>query len=155
MSRPETIKLRAEDTEDLAVIAACLQDAIACLAEMAYEPAERRFAFVVERFRWEDTSVPLTARATGLPAVKTGVHFETVRAVKLRGLDQRRRTTMLELLTVACTPAAHGVAISLVFAGGGEVRLEAERILCRMRDLEPPHPTRLRPRHPLDEEGGR
>ncbi len=54
MSKRETIKLRAEDTEDLAVIAACLQDAIACLAEMAYEPNERRFAFVVERFRWEE-----------------------------------------------------------------------------------------------------
>lgn len=153
MSKHETIKLRAEDTEDLAVIAACLQDAIACLGEMAYEPAERRFALVVERFRWEDTKAAWAARAAGLPAVKTGLHFETVSAVKLRGLDQRRRSDMLELLTVTAEPAGEGVAISLLFAGGGEVRLEAARILCRMRDLETPHMTRLRPRHRLDEEG--
>lgn len=99
--------------------------------------------------------MPLTARTTGLSAVKTGVRFETVRAVKLRGLDQRRRSAMLELLTVTSEPSDGGVAISLVFAGGGEVRLEAARILCRMMDLETPHRTRLRPRHPLDEEDGR
>lgn len=154
MTKPAIIKLRAEDTEDLAVIAACLQDAIACLAEMAYEPAERRFALVVERFRWEDTEAAWAARAAGLPAVKTGLHFETVTAVRLRGLDQRRRSEMLELLTLIGEPAGEGVAITLLFAGGGELRLEAERILCRMMDLESPHRTRLRPRHPLDEEGG-
>ena len=137
------------------MIAACLQDAIACLAEMAYEPANRRFALVIERFRWEDTKAAWAARAAGLPAVKTGLHFETVRAVRLRGLDQRRRSDMLELLTVTSEPAGEGITISLLFAGGGEVRLEAERILCRMMDLEPPHRTRLRPRHPLDEEAGR
>ncbi len=151
MIKRDPVKMRAEDTEDLAVIAACLQDAIACLGEMVYEPTAKRFALVVERFRWEDTAVPLKARATGLPAVKTGVHFETVSAVRLRGLDQRRRTDMLELLTVLSEPTNSGVAISLLFAGGGEVRLEAERISCRMMDLETPHPTKLRPRHPLDE----
>ena len=151
MTERDTTKLRAGDTEDLAVIAACLQDAIACLAEMAYEPAERRFALVVERFRWEDAKPTLSASASDLLAVKTGLHFETVSAVKLRGLDQRRRSDMLELLTVTSEPTGEGATISLLFAGGGEIRLDVARVSCRMMDLEAPHLTRLRPHHPLAE----
>jgi len=148
MTKADPIKLRAEDAEDLAVIAACLQDAIACLAEMAYEPDDRRFALVVERFCWEDRAAS-GERARGLPAAKAGLHFETVRSVKLRGIDQRRRGRVLELLTITSEPAGQGTAISLLFAGGAEIRLEAERVACRLMDLETPRPTRLRPSHPL------
>ncbi len=151
MTTSDVIKLRAEDTEDLAVIAACLQDAIACLAEMDYDPAAQRFALVVKRFRWEDKAA--TGAAAGLPVVKTGLHFETISGVKLRGLDQHRRSAMLELLTVTSEQSSVGITISLLFAGGGEIRLEAAHVLCRMMDLEAPHPTHLRPRHPLSEEG--
>lgn len=152
MTTSEVIKLRAEDTEDLAVIAACLQDAIACLAEMDYDPAAQRFALVVKRFRWEDKAAS-GAPAAGIPVVKSGLHFETISGVKLRGLDQHRRSAMLELLTVTSAPSDSDITISLLFAGGGEIRLEASRVLCRMTDLEAPHPTHLRPRHPLSEEG--
>ncbi|MBV5335567.1 DUF2948 family protein, partial [bacterium] len=51
MNKP--IKLRAEDEEDLAVISACLQDAILPVAEMCFERAARRFVLVANRFKWE------------------------------------------------------------------------------------------------------
>ena len=56
---------------------------------------------------------------------------------------------MLELLTITSEPAGKATAVSLLFAGGAEIRLEVERIACRLMDLEAPRKTKLRPSHPL------
>jgi hypothetical protein len=154
MIRAKTIKLRAEDAEDLAVIAACLQDAIASLGEMRFEPGEAIFALVVERFLWEELMTAAPSDTSGLHAVRTGLHFSNVRAVRMRGLDQRRQNEVLELLTITSEPGGEATTISLVFAGGGEIRLEVDRIRAWLRDLEAPHPTKLRPRHRVDNGAG-
>ena len=154
MTRPGAIKLRAEDAEDLAVVAACLQDAIASLGEMRFEPGEARFALVVERFLWEELMTAKPADTSGLHAVRTGLHFTDVRAVRMRGLDQRRPSEVLELLTITSEPRGEATTISLVFAGGGEIRLEVDRIRAWLSDLEAPHSTKLRPRHRVDDEAG-
>lgn len=149
-----TIKLRAEDEEDLAIIAACLQDAIASLAEMSYDRAERRFALVVERFLWEETTTKAgSSTGRGLRARRAGLHFEGVSAVRYRGIDRRKPTAILELLTILCDTRATPHTISLMFAGGAEVQLEADSLRCYMRDLDLPHRTKLRPTHRID--GGR
>ena len=51
-SDPE-LRLRAEDAEDLAVISACLQDALVSVRDLAYDRAARNFMLVANRFRWE------------------------------------------------------------------------------------------------------
>ncbi|MBM3483926.1 MAG: DUF2948 family protein [Alphaproteobacteria bacterium] len=148
------IKLRAEDEEDLAIIAACLQDALASLAEMSYDRAGRRFALVVKRFLWEEaTTKQGLPTGRGLRARRAGLHFEGVSAVRYRGRDRRQPTAILELLTVLCDTRATPNTISLMFAGGAEIKVEADSLRCYMRDLELPHRTRLRPSHRID--GGR
>jgi hypothetical protein len=155
MSPPVPIRLRAADAEDLAVIAACLQDAIASLAEMRYERAEQRFALVVERFLWEEA--PNRSAGAGLRARRCGLHFEGVRSVRVRGLDQQRPTQVLELLTVMWEESGERgergerCTVSLMFAGGGEIRLETSGLGCYLMDLDAPRRTRLRPRHGLAE----
>ena len=47
------LKIIARDAEDLAVVSACLQDALIPLNEMRYLPQERRFIMVANRFPWE------------------------------------------------------------------------------------------------------
>ena len=37
-----TLRLRAEDAEDLAVISACLQDALVAVRDLAYDPEARK-----------------------------------------------------------------------------------------------------------------
>ena len=49
----DILKLRGRDADDLEMIAAILQDALVPQAEMKYHPRERRFALMVNRFRWE------------------------------------------------------------------------------------------------------
>lgn len=152
MSGP--LKLRCEDAEDIVVLSSLLQDALVPLAELAWLPAERRFVFVAGRFIWEEcldvTLPPEQAKRDVYSRCNFGVTFETVTAVKSRGIDLADRGLILELLALKAETSAAGpaAAIELVFAGGASIRLEAERILAHGQDLGEPWPTRWRPRHP-------
>lgn len=140
-SEPERLKLRAIDEEDLAVLAAFLQDAIACVGEMAYLPEERRFALVVCRFRWEraikQNSEPVFER------VECAVTMEGVDEPKYRGFHLRERSRLMPILTVIWR---EGV-LEMTFGGGAALRLDAKRLDLRMEDFGPCWPTRNKPEH--------
>ena len=53
------LKLRAEDADDLAVLSACLQDALVPVRDLAYVPSQQIFVFVANRFRWESGLRPM------------------------------------------------------------------------------------------------
>ena len=59
----ERLRLRAVDAVDLSVIAACLQDALIPLAEMAYLADERRFMAAFTRFQRERLVDPTSPKA--------------------------------------------------------------------------------------------
>ena len=143
------LRMRAEDSDDLAVISACLQDAVVLVREMKYLPIERRFVMVFNRFRWEHVDDELNE--DGQPVyerVHCGICFENVTAVRQIGLDQRRTGQIASLLAIE---PAEG-RVDLVFAGGATVRLEVDRLLCHLEDIDEPWPTQWRPAHPLDDE---
>jgi hypothetical protein len=152
MTKP--IRLRAQDEDDLKVVSACLQDAIVPIGDMCYLPRERRFVMVANRFKWEeaDRSRPGPAADDDdlLPFERThcGLHVENVTGVKLRGIDLKDRSQILELLSLE--PYGGG-GIVLHFAGGGCIRLEGASWQCFMEDLGEPWPTGCKPCHPLEE----
>lgn len=140
------LKLAASGAEDIAVLSALLQDAVIPISEMTYLPAEARFAFVANRFRWED------ADGDKVPGriyerVRCGIAFDRVAAVRRQNLDQKERRQVLELLAME---AGDGY-VDLLFAGGATIRLDVERILCHAEDFGEPWPTQWRPEHPTDE----
>ena len=49
------LNIGALDPEDLSVISALTQDAVFPITEMRWQPRARRFALLINRFRWEDT----------------------------------------------------------------------------------------------------
>ena len=53
MTAEQPLKLIAEDPADLTVLAACLQDALVPVSDMAWLKDEGRFALAVNRFMWE------------------------------------------------------------------------------------------------------
>lgn len=135
------LKLRARDDEDLAVIAACLQDALVPIGDLTYLAEDRQFVGVLNRFRWE---VAEAARgADAYQRVLCGLRFDRVRRVRLRGVDRRDCGRLLQLLTIEASDRA----ITLVFAGGVAVRLEVEAVQCILEDLAEPWPTRWQPSH--------
>jgi hypothetical protein len=155
------LRLRAEDGDDIAVIAACLQDALVPVGDLAFLSEEGRFVGVFNRFCWETT-----ARQRGDPPpegadagfadderdqrVLCALCFEAVREVTRCGLDRRDPGRLLELLTIE---PADG-SVTLIFAEGVKIRLEVDRIRCLLRDLVEPWPTQWRPRHDQAADGG-
>jgi Protein of unknown function (DUF2948) len=140
------LKLRVDDSEDLAVVASCLQDAILPLADMRYLADQRRFVAVLNRFLWEKPPERIAGKDVyGRTLVLLSV--ETVASIQVRGIDQRRRDQIMELLTVQAVDRH----IELIFAGGGQIRLEVDGIRCVLEDLEEAWPTRWRPAHEVDE----
>jgi hypothetical protein len=147
-SRPgRRLRLRAEDDEDLAVIAAVLQDAVVRVGDLAFLPSRRQFVGLFTRFCWEAVS---PAEPDRFIRVRTGLYFDAVRAVRTRGVSQDRPDTMLSLLTLHAEPTAEGVALDFVFSGGGEIRVQAECIDAHLSDFGQSWYTRHRPSHSGD-----
>ncbi|MBV9815826.1 MAG: DUF2948 family protein [Alphaproteobacteria bacterium] len=140
------LKLRAEDTEDLAVISACLQDALVAVRDLAYVPEERSFLFVANRFRWEDGLRPAPGE-TPYQRVLCGITFSEVAAAAYSGFRRSDNGRILCLLAIR----AEDRAIHLEFSEGAAIRLGASRILCHAQDLGDPWPTPWLPRHDVDE----
>ena len=156
MSDIRALKLRAEDDEDLAAIAACLHGAIGCLNEMAYDREARRFAAILVRPLWEstakstaETAAPDSTIAANAPAelpalqdfpalkrMRTGLHFDHVNAVRYRRLDRRAPHALLHLISIVSAPLSERFGIILSFQGGGDVFLEVDKLSGQLRDLD-------------------
>ncbi|MEH3147775.1 MAG: DUF2948 family protein [Methylobacterium frigidaeris] len=142
----ELLKLAALDADDLAVISAHLQDALLRAGDLAYLPKERRFALVARRFDWSVPDGEAPRRRL------TGLHFERVLGVRARGIPRDQPDAVLSLLAVTFEPgeAPSGTA-TLVFAGGGAIRLDLECIEAAMRDLGPVWQAESRPHHAAED----
>jgi hypothetical protein len=140
----ELLRLVALDPEDLAVVSAHLQDALLRVDDMIYLPKERRFALQVRRFDWEAQSDAPQRRLTCM-------HFEHVTGVRVRGIDQARKDTVLNLLAISFEErdAPSGTA-TLIFAEGAAIQVELECVEMQMKDLGPVWEAEGRPSHDLD-----
>jgi DUF2948 family protein len=152
------LRLRAEDAEDLAVISACLQDALVSVRDLAYDRQARNFVLVANRFRWEGEGAREGAgEEEGGPFERTlcGVTFDEIDGVAYRGFQRTKEDRILALLSIrpsfGAGMGAKGGVIDLEFAAGATIRLSAAAIRCRARDFGEPWPTVWQPGHPLDE----
>jgi Protein of unknown function (DUF2948) len=143
------LKLRAEDADDLAVLSACLQDALVPVRDLAYVPAQKIFVFVANRFRWESGSRPAPGERQ---RILCAVTFSAVAGVSYRGFRRSDEDRILALLAIRAEAESVGAtAILLEFSGHAAIRLEVARIRCRAKDLGEPWPTPWHPRHDAEE----
>jgi len=162
------LKLRARDARDLETIAACVQDSMVALGDIKYLPRERRFALMLNRFRWEAAPAGAAAPVSSAQRGESGdvgfadqdeaeferIHavltFDRVRAVKRKRLEQAATDRILSLLTLRFD----GRYLLIAFAGGGAIRLDVDQLYCHLEDLGEPWPTVWRPQHTDDGPGG-
>ena len=146
------LRLRAVDPIDLSVVAAHLQDALAQVGGMAYQPGKRRFALMLNRFMWED----LDETAKGAKAdrnapyrrVRSALHFDGVLRVRHQGLKLGRKEAVAELSTLAFEMGSEPAGvIKMTFAGGGVMKLDVECLDAWLTDVSAPWPTPHRPGH--------
>jgi len=139
------LRLMAADAEDLGVLSACLQDAVAKLGDFAWLPDERRFAFVANRFLWECAG---KGRVGPFARVRSGAHFDDVKAARFQHLRTDARDAVVELLSIRFDESSDGAGeITLDFAGGGVVQLEVESVNAYLSDISDPWRTRAKPKH--------
>jgi hypothetical protein len=144
------LRLRAEDADDLAVISACLQDALVPVRDLFYDLGEGLFLAVVNRFRWESGFAPAVGEI-GHQRILCGLAFREVRNVSYRGFRRSEEDRILSLLAIRAEPGEDGLVILLEFSGGGTIRLDVALLSCHARDLGEPWPTPWRPSHDSSE----
>ena len=138
------VTLAIEDAEDLEIVSARLQDAVAHLKDLAWLPKTRRFAALFNRFKWEDKRRRADLRVRAL------LHFDDVLSVKSKGLKRGSPDAVVSLLAIRFTPKGGddpAGTVELVFAGGGSIRLEVECLSAGLTDVGGEWAARGRPDH--------
>lgn len=152
------LKLIAFDSEDLDILSAHLQDAVLKIGEMTYLKREQRFAVLLNRFDWSQAPVDGSKARNGRKPYqrrRAALRLERVRGARTQGLDLARKDGVLELLTLRFEPTAPenpSGTITLLFAGGGAIRLDVECVEAELRDLGAAWATKFRPVHPVSDE---
>jgi hypothetical protein len=143
------LKLMALDEDDLAVIAAHMQDAVFKVAEIEHDGPRRQFRVIANRFVWEKAS---RGWRKSFERRLSSLHFNRVLSVRSRGFDRSDRNRVLDLLTVQFFPdgqeGSPGGEIELICAGDASILLSVECIEAQLADLGPAWETPNRPRHP-------
>lgn len=146
------LRLLAMDAEDLQVISALTQDAVFPVTEMTWQPRRRRFALLLNRFRWEDRD-KAAARQRPAERVQSVLSFADVEKVQTQGVDRADRDVILSLLSVSFEPGADGTGrVHLTLAGDGAIALDVEALEVILEDVTRPYvaPSRHVPEHPED-----
>lgn len=134
--RERPLHLGALDPDDLQVIASLTQDAVFPITEMTWRAKERRFALLLNRFRWEDTG---RARH-GAERVQSLLVFDSVLRVASQGIDRSDPDLILSLLSIGFEPGEDGAGhVVLTLAGDGGIRLEVEALDVTLKDVTRPY----------------
>ncbi|MCE8007115.1 DUF2948 family protein [Aestuariivita sp.] len=130
------LHLGAMEEEDLKVLSSLVQDAIFPVTEMTWRPRERRFALLLNRFRWEDAG----RDRHGAERVQSVLAVDQVQRVASQGIDRSDRDLVLSLLSVAWEPAEEGAGhVLITLAGDGAIRLEVEALEVTLKDVTKPY----------------
>ncbi|MBE0414748.1 DUF2948 family protein [Yoonia sp.] len=148
--RAAPLRLRALDTDDLAVIAALVQDAVFPAVQMKWDRKARRFALLLNRFRWENAA-RAAQRGGGYERVQAVLAIEDVMRVQTQGIDKSDTDLVFSLLSIAFQSGNDGAGrIELTLAGDGMIALEVEALEVILRDVTRPYnaPSGKAPSHP-------
>ena len=138
------LKLYGRSAEDMHIISAYLQDAVAQLGDMAHLADEKRFIVLFNRFCWEREGAPMR--------VRSALQLANVVAIRQKKLNLGRRDGVVALLAIDFKPLMLPEGeIGLQFAGGGEIRLAVEACDAILEDITDPWFASSRPLHNLEE----
>ena len=140
----DLLKLIALDRDDVEIISTHLQDAVLKVADVRWQPGDKRLVVGVNRFDWEaahDDRPEYRRRRAAL-------RFDRVLSLKCRNLDPANPNAVLNLLAVEFVEKdPPGGVVTLVFSGGAALRLEVECLEAELAHLSPFSTTAACPDH--------
>ena len=133
------LHLVAQDADDMRVISTLVQDAVLPVTEISHDPKRRRFALLLNRFRWEDrTQAEAVGRA--YERVRSVLVVEDVLKVQSFGFDRADKDLVLSLLSIDFAPGEDGTGrLTLTLAGDGAIALDVEALELRLEDVTRPY----------------
>lgn len=136
------LRLLAHDAEDLGVLSAALQDAIAKIGDIRWDAQGRTLTIACNRFRWE-------ADGKSGERVRSALQFGDVTGVQGRNLRRDAKGAVVELLSIGFDPAEEAPAgiVTLTFAGGGDMRVSVDCLDVALADVSDPWATPRTPGH--------
>jgi hypothetical protein len=140
------LALRALDADDLRVISTLVQDAVFPVAEMTWDSRRRRFAVLLNRFRWEEADGRRPPER-----VQSLLVIDDALKVASQGIDRGAADLVVSLLALDWRAGADGTGrITLVLAGDGAVAVDVEVLEVTLKDVTQPYraPSGQTPRHP-------
>jgi len=143
------LNLGALDAEDLQILSTLAQDAVFPVSEMSWRTAERRFALLINRFRWEDVPAAKT-RGRAVERVQALMVVDNVLAVATQGIDRTDEDMILSVLSVQFVAGDDGAGeVLITLAGDDAVRLSVESLEVTLKDVTRPYaaPSRHVPDH--------
>jgi hypothetical protein len=140
----EPVKFVAFDRDDLEVVSTHLQDALVKVSDIIWRPHQKRLVIAVSRFDW----LAAQGNAGEMRRCRAALRFERVTSCKCRCVNPAGKDALLNLLAVEFseTDPPAGV-VSLIFSGGGALRLEVECLEAELADLGPSWPASACPIH--------
>jgi len=135
-----TLKLLARDGDDIQMVSAMLQDAIALACEMDYFPDKKSFVIGLQRFMWEERDMDPEAP---FKRVNCSIEVTGVEHVQLNAVNPRDPAALFDLLTLSLKDEF----LHFVFAGEGEIRLTLAEWQLRLRDEGEPWAVKFVPSH--------
>lgn len=131
------VRLRANTTDDLQVVAAMVQDALLVPADMKWDKQARTFTTRLNRFCHEVAGTPTR--------VSTGLQFGQVLSVQFKGQPGEKFCSLLSIQPA--NQDGGNTAIDLIFSGDYTIRITAEDIDAVLADISAPWAGKSTPKH--------
>ncbi len=130
------LKMMAQDSEDLHILSACLQDSLIPLDGLNYDSTKKCFHLFAHRYQWEQ-------EGDSPQRIASGISIENVESVQFSGFDPKSKDIQdLYLLTLR----HEAPYLYMLFSDNAKIRLKTEALKIKLRDASVPWPS-LRPSH--------
>ena len=143
----KNLKLIAKTEEDLRVVSAHLQDAIANVSDIASLKKNKIFLMQLNRFMWEDVEKGVFRKNK---RIRTVLKFENVINAHSKNIYQSKKNKFLDFLTIETNRMPdNNYEMKIVFAGDSIIKIIAEVIEVTLDDQGEAWDTKNKPKHKL------
>mgnify|MGYP001442737923 CR=1 FL=1 len=141
----KNLKLIARTEQDLRVVSAHLQDAIASISDMARLEKNNIFLMQLNRFMWEDVEKGVFRKNK---RIRTILKFENVLNVISKNINQYKEDKFLDFLAIETNlmPDSN-YEMKIVFAGDSIIKIISEVIEVTLDDQGEAWDTKNKPKH--------
>ena len=141
----KNLKLIARTEEDLRVVSAHLQDAIANVSDIASLKKNKIFLLQLNRFMWEDIEKGVFRKNK---RIRTVLKFENVLNVLSKNINQLKKDKFLDFLAIETSKMPdNNYEMKIIFAGDSVIKVLSEVIEVTLDDQGEAWNTKNKPKH--------